>query len=204
MNENYSLEKMLSVHSGMEGWCTPEKATRLYNLVLESDAQLICELGVFYGKSLMPMGFACAAKGSGQVIGVDAWDNYAALEGNNDERNNEWWLNINMDTAFQSTLNTISDNDLNFHTQIAKAKSVDAVGLFPDYSLGILHIDSVHNEVVITRELELYTPKIKPHGFLIADDTSWFEAKAGYAKLPEFGLKLIEDHTDWQIWQKSK
>ncbi len=198
----FDVEAMLQAMSTVTGWCTPEKAMQLYNLVLESNAQCICELGSFYGRSFIPLAFACAYKQSGTAIATDAFNVQSTLEGNNDERNNEWWSKIDFDQAYQFLLDTLSRFELNHFTQVIKARSEDVANFFEDYSIDILHQDTSHNETVITRELDLFIQKLKPHGYWIADDVQWEESKEGYKKLPDYGLILVKDFADWQIWQK--
>lgn len=197
----YNLESMLTAHAATTGWCSIEKSFHLYNLVLESNSQCSLELGCFYGKSFLPLAFAHAYKGSGTAIGTDAFNNIAPLEGNNDERNSQWWSEINFDQAYQFVIDSMSKYDLNHFTQIIKARSEDVANFFEDYSIDILHQDSNHSSEVILKELELFIPKLKPHGFWCCDDVNWSEAQDGYKKLPDYGLTLVKDFESWQIWQ---
>ncbi len=198
----FDVEAMLQAMSTVTGWCVPEKAMQLYNLVLESNAQCIVELGSFYGRSFIPLAFACAYKQSGTAIATDAFNVQSTLEGNNDERNNEWWSKIDFDQAYQFLLDTLSRFELNHYTQVIKARSEDVANFFEDYSIDILHQDGNHASEIILRELELFTPKMKPHSYLICDDSNWPEARDGYARIPDFGFKLLKDFSTWQIWQK--
>lgn len=198
----YGCEEMLNANSQISGWCTEQKAMQLYGLVLDSNAQLIVESGVFKGRSLISFAYACAHKNSGQVVGIDAFDNIAPLEGDNAPENNDWWENVDMEEVFNSVIRNIAKFDLNYFVQIIKAKSEDTACFFEDYSIDIFHQDSNHNETVITKELDLFIQKLKPHGYWIIDDSNWVETKKGYSKLPNYGLKLVEDFESWQIWQK--
>jgi hypothetical protein len=58
----------------LEGWCSKEKACAFIDLVLQEKPQTCVEIGVFGGKSLLPVAMALKSLGQGIVIGVDPWD----------------------------------------------------------------------------------------------------------------------------------
>ncbi|MFA9220244.1 MAG: class I SAM-dependent methyltransferase [Sediminibacterium sp.] len=192
----------------MEGWCTPEKAQRLFNLVIESDSKISVELGVFGGRSLVPIGLGHKKKGSGFVIGIDAWNNKVCIEGTNDQANNDWWLSLDMKIIYASCQRHIELNELEGFCDTLRIRSTDVAILFPNESIDLLHQDSNHNAETIIAELKLWIPKVKIGGYWIADDTDWKEAKDGYSHLSDFGLELLETYTtekgQWQVWKKVK
>lgn len=188
----------------LEGWCTLEKAQRLYDLVIESDSQITCELGVFGGKSLIPMGLAHRDKGSGFVFGIDTWHKKASLQGTNSELNNEWWSKIDFEYIYNTVAKAIDYHELNDYCGTIRLNS-QTVGLMTaDNILDIIHQDSNHSSEAIIAELNLWIPKLKVGGYWIADDTDWTESKEGYSRLSDFGLYMVEDFTKWQIWKKIK
>lgn len=188
----------------MEGWCTPEKAQRLYELVVETDSKLSIELGVFGGRSLVALAIGHREKGSGAAIGIDPWNNKACLEGSNDKANNDWWMSLNMKEIYASCQHHIEINDLIGFCETLRLKSVDVAHLFADGIVDVLHQDSNHNPETILAELKAWIPKLKVGGYWVVDDSDWEEAKGGYDHLNEFGLVMIEDHVKWQIWKKVK
>lgn len=68
--EKVSEVNFANIVAPMEGWCSKEKAQKLFQLVLETDSQRSIELGVFGGRSLVPLGYGHKTKGSGFVIGI--------------------------------------------------------------------------------------------------------------------------------------
>ena len=52
----------------LEGWCTDNKASILIDLILESKPTIIVEIGVFGGKSLVPMAFALKENNWGKAL----------------------------------------------------------------------------------------------------------------------------------------
>lgn len=193
------------------GWTTIEKANRLYDLVYESafkfaenkETELISvELGVFYGRSLLPMGFAHKNLDVGYAIGFDAYDNSVCVEGTNNKEDDLWWSRQDLNAAYESVQSAIEANDLSDYCLVGKRRSDEAIKQFKDDTISLLHQDSSHNIETITKELEVWIPKLKTGGFWVIDDAKWDTAIEGYAKLPDFGLELMEDFTDWQIWIK--
>lgn len=200
--KNFNVVFHEGLRDRMEGWCTPEKGQRLYEIVQETDSKVSVELGVFGGRSLVALGLGHKEKGSGFVIGIDPWNNKACIEGNNDPANDEWWLSLDMREIYNSCQQHIEINELQGFCDTLRMRSVDVSILFPDGSVDILHQDSNHNTKTIVEELKAWVPKLKVGGLWICDDTDWPEAKDGYSYLPEFGLTLIEDHQKWQVWKK--
>lgn len=187
-----------------KGWCTLEKANRLYRLVVEAKAETSVELGVFYGKSLFAIAQGHKDSGRGFVIGIDPWSNKACLEGSNSPANDAWWNSLNLFDIHKDCVNNIEKFGLSEFCSIVRMKSQAVACLIANSSLDIIHQDSNHNPETIIAELKLWTPKLKLGGFWIADDVDWPEAVDGYSKLPEYGLELFEDHQSWQIWRKVK
>lgn len=186
----------------LEGWCEQSKAQALHDLVLSSNSQVTVEAGVFAGRSLIPMALAHKEKGSGGVIGIDAWKSSVAIEGTNSPENDKYWQQMNFERIYQKLNEAIHQYGVFDQVDLLRIKSETCACLFADNSVDIFHQDSNHNLETIITELERWIPKIKAGGYWIADDTNWREAVEGYAKLPEYGLKLISDYTSWQIWQK--
>ena len=69
----------------------------LYKLVKDHAAEnpeiepFSVELGVFAGRSALPIAIAHHDLGRGIVIGIDAWSINATKEGQNSKENDEWW-----------------------------------------------------------------------------------------------------------------
>lgn len=186
----------------LSGWCTEEKMQRLYDLVTESDSMITVELGVFGGRSLFPMAIAHKDKDSGKAFGFDPYVKEACVEGTNDPKNDEWWQSVDLEGIYKDANDFIVTNHLENYCALIRERSDEAYKHFQDDTIDILHQDSNHNTETITKELELWIPKIKVGGYWINDDCDWKESQTGYAKLPDYGLELVEDFIKWQIWKK--
>lgn len=203
MSIELAIPYLLKCH----GWCTEEKMRRLYQLAKETPLQYdrkvnIIELGVYAGRSLFPMAIAYKESGAGAVIGVDAWDNIAPLQGTNHPANNKFWEELDINAIYNHFTKSIYDLQLQGVVYHEKCKSVDYAPSVKDYSCVIIHQDSAHNPETIIAELDAYISKLAIGGYWVVDDSDWPEVKDGYAKLPDYGLELREDYTSWQIWKK--
>jgi predicted O-methyltransferase YrrM len=163
-----------SKYNTIRGWCSIEKANKLIEIVNTQNPSLCVELGVFGGRSLLPI--AWATKNLNQhakVIGIDAWDPIVCTEGKNDKANDDWWVNINHTDMLNYTIKLMQEYKVDDIVQLWKSKSVDVVDKFTDNSIDILHQDSNHSELVTCNEVELYWNKVRPNGIWIFDDTIW-------------------------------
>ena len=191
-----------------DGWCSEEKMKRLFALVLQTAEEfkgqsiLSVELGVFGGRSLLPMALAHQQLQSGYAVGIDAWDNVVPLEGTNTQINNDWWAKVPIKDVYNGFIESARVLGTGDYCRHLIGKTEDFINQFEENSITLLHQDSSHNIETITRELQLYSPKMRTGGYWVVDDTDWEEAKAGYASLPQFGFTLIEDYGNWQIWRK--
>jgi cephalosporin hydroxylase len=195
-----SLETIINP---IPGWCTIEKAQKLSDLVVKTDSKLTIELGVFGGRSLAAFAYGHKQKGSGFCIGIDAWKAAVAIEGTNSPLNDEYWKNVvNYKDVYNACQNMIHANHFEDYCDTLRMKSQQAAIMFNNNCIDIIHQDSGHNYETITKEIELWFPKLKKGGYWIADDTDWVEAVDGYSQLKVYGLELVEDFTKWQIWKK--
>lgn len=190
-----------SLMDSMQGWCTPEKAERLHNLIVSSNSQLTVELGVFSGRSLIAMAMGHKLKGSGMVIGVDAWAKQAALEGTNDKANDDWWAAQDLRKIHQDCIKDIFKNEVDDYCSVLKMTSQTFGLLLNDNTIDVIHADSNHSEEVTTREVELFFPKLKSGGYWIADDSNWQSVSKAISMLNE-RMTVIHDGGTYTIFQK--
>jgi Methyltransferase domain len=193
---------------GLPGWCTPEKGRRMAAIVVEVSGSslrpaLCVELGVFGGRSMLAMSLACQGLRRGRVEGIDPYTAAAALEGRNDKANDEWWAKISYEDILRQARAAIENNGLAPYAKIIRATSADAVGAYADGSIDVLHQDSNHSEEITCAEVRAWTPKIRPGGFWIADDTNWATTQKAYAALAnDYGFVRREAYESWAVYRK--
>jgi len=189
------LEYIKNVVPELHGWCTVEKAIQLYNLVLEHTNPLCVELGVFAGRSFLPLSLGATYKG-GNAIGIDAWSKEACEQGINDIANTEWWNKIDYDFFYDYTKKVLHDAILSNTTKLIRSKSVDAVSQFESKSISVLHQDSNHSELVSVEEVNLWYDKVKIGGHWVFDDTDWSTTQTAQILLLEKGYELMFSEKD--------
>lgn len=180
-------------YNNIEGWCHPVKRNYIMNLIKETNAQVILEIGVYGGSSLIPMAIACKQKGSGTVHGIDPWDTEASKEGfSGDSVHYEWWGKLEHNKIYQMYRRDLNyfDADQCVVTHPVRSDDPRVIDTFSDESIDILHIDGNHSEKCATKDVKIWLPKLKPGGYLILDDISWPGTKVAQGLIEEQCEKL--------------
>lgn len=79
------------------------------------------------------------------------------------------------------------------NVEIVRAKSEDAVTLFPDHYFDYVYIDGEHSYAAVERDLNNYFPKVKIGGYIIGDDYGWSGIK-------EAVQDFLTRHSDEVFW----
>ena len=188
---------------GLPGWCTNEKGKRMSELA--RGAELCVELGVFGGRSLLAITLALADQGCGRADGIDPFEAAASLEGSNDSANDEWWSSLDYAAIERAARDALQRLDLSpKYAQIIRMRSREVVALYEDGSIDLLHQDSNHSEEVSCEEVFLWTPKIRPGGYWIFDDTNWPSTQRAQRELAALGFTELEDHGGWKVYKNDK
>lgn len=190
-----------SNYESIHGWCTREKANKLIELVNEVKPSLCVELGVFGGRSLLPIALAAKSFNS-RVIGIDAWTAQASLEGTNSKENDDWWSKIDYNNMYQYTINIMVENQV--QVDLWKAKSNEVVGKFEDSCIDLLHQDSNHSEEISCEEVELYCNKVRVGGYWVFDDTNWQTTQKAQQLLLTKGYEetYSAPNNEWKVFKK--
>jgi predicted O-methyltransferase YrrM len=190
----------------MEGWCSQEKGSLLIDLVQKVQPQKIVEIGVWGGKSLIPMAAVLRANGKGKIYGIDPWSNVASIEETMHPDNKAFWGWIDHEAVMQRLMHNIDAFGLGNQIELIRSTSEDAD---PITEIDILHVDGNHSEKTSYLDVTKWVPLVKSGGWIIFDDMSWYEngvfttAKA-VQWLNEHCIKIAEfnDICLWGIWVK--
>lgn len=162
----------------VSGWCSSEKALLIMDVIKENKCQYCVEIGVFSGKSLLPIAKALQYNGEGKVFAIDAWDASEATKGfNAADPNYTWWSQLNFDYFYKKTLTLINKNKLNKFCNVIRHSSQIAVHLFSNEVIDFIHWDGNHNEEFAFQDIIDYFPKIKDGGYILLNDPNWFSMK---------------------------
>ncbi len=184
----------------LEGWCTKKKASVLIDLVLMAQPETIVEIGVFGGKSLIPMAYALKENGRGKIYGIDPWEKEYSVVGW-DDANKEWWENVDHEAILFGLQEKIEDFKLQNQIQLIRTTSELAQ---PIPNIDILHIDGNHSEETSVFDVTKWVPLVKRGGFIIFDDEDWNSTKKAQSLMEEYCVRLGEfkDNNVFGIWMK--
>lgn len=181
----FKAETILKM-SGIHGWCSDEKALVMMDVINKNKCRYCIEIGVFSGKSLLPIARAVQYNESGVVYAIDAWDTAAAINGLRPSNPNYgWWKQVDFNHFYHETINIMNQNELIRHCHFMKNSSQDVVSLFGDGTIDFIHIDGNHDEKSTFNDVKDYFPKIKDGGFIVLNDPNWFSSKEALVFLLE-------------------
>lgn len=162
-------------HKNVLGWCDKDKAEMFYDIITKNKSTLCVEIGVFGGSSFVPQAIAMKENGTGLVIGIDPWENQAAIEEMENAANKRWWSDINFEEIYQKFLSYLKQYEIEEFSKIYRDKSENIIQNFQDESVDVLHIDGNHCEKLAYQDAVMFLPKVKKGGYVFFDDTSWSE-----------------------------
>lgn len=194
------LKRKILATQRLHGWCMLDKAEHLALLVQDSTPAKIVEIGVYGGRSLIPMALAAQTYG-GSVYGIDPWKNEACLEGTQDPANAKWWGDLDLEMIYQHAKEAINAFGVADVVRLMRMTDTEALGHFGDEEIGVLHVDGNHSAEVSQRYIKEWGPKIEPGGYLIMDDTDW-PSQAETVKLIESHYARVTVKPSWAIYRK--
>ena len=138
-----------------------------YDLVRNIKPQVIVELGTHKGTSFFSFSQGVKdAKIPTQLHAIDTWqgDKHAGYYG---------------DEIF-AEVNTIKDRYYKSLNITLHRKTFDeALDLFKDHSIDVLHIDGLHTYEAVKHDFETWHEKVKPNGIILFHDTHEYTADFG-------------------------
>jgi cephalosporin hydroxylase len=167
-------KSVLSHQTKIEGWCSPEKARRMMELIYQTKPDLCVEVGVFGGSSIYPTASALKYLNKGQVYAIDPWMNASCLDGyTNDDPNFQWWSRVDLNQIYRGFMNMLNYFHLDSYCTVMRMTGAVALDSFSDESIDILHIDGNHTENIALGDARMYLPKVKKGGYIWLDDANW-------------------------------
>lgn len=187
----------------LEGWCSQYKASTLMDLICLVQPEIVVEIGVFGGKSLVPMGYAIKAlDNGGKVYGIDPWSASASLEGDHNEANQNYWANLDYEAIFGGLQQKISVFGLDGTIELIRTTSEAAD---PISNIGLLHIDGNHSDEASYFDICKWGPLVHKGGLIVFDDITWSTIDRALKWLDKNCVELfkVEDEgNSWGVWVK--
>lgn len=184
----------------LEGWTTAERGIKMAQLVLDKKPNVIVEIGVFGGRSLIAQAMALRENGHGKIYGIDPWKKELALEGDSDPENIRWWAAVDLHDIHRKCMEAIWEHRLDSWITVIRSASQDAHHLFSG-GIDILSIDGNHSELASCRDVQMYAPKLNEGASVLMDDCDWSETKKAQHMLLEY-CNLVETDGKFGIYQK--
>ena len=190
----------------LDGWCAENKAGILIDLILKNKPEIIVEIGVWGGKSLVPMAQALRANQKGKIYGIDPWDNQASMEEVVHPENQAFWGRVDHTAVMNGLIGKIREFGLDNQIELIRATSEDAPAID---EIDVLHIDGNHSDKTSYFDATKWVPYVKKGGFIIFDDMTWYEnGTYTTARAVEWlndncmKIGVFSDTCIWGIWVK--
>lgn len=163
------------------GWCSVRKAHTLASIILATRPALVVEIGVYGGRSFVPMVMALAevrrqstvngqqSTVGGVAIGIDPYDAAVSAAGEV-AANAEWWGNLDhgeIEKHARTVMGAVPDWD--GHWDLVRKRSDD---VDPPDGVGLLHVDGAHTEQAY-RDVERFAEHVMVGGYVVLDDLLW-------------------------------
>ncbi len=173
--QNMDLEAtILAVLPQLDGWCTPRKALWLAGLIQNNSIRRIGEIGVYGGRSLIPMALAARGVAGASVYAIEPWDNSVAVEHATNAGNDQWWREVDLGMIKQKFITAVLSYGLSEIVKIIELPSNHARITFTAATkFDLLHIDGSHAEPQALADVMDWLPLVAPGGIIVLDDIGW-------------------------------
>jgi predicted O-methyltransferase YrrM len=194
-------QRAFAAMSLLEGWCSTQKAGILIDFILNTKPNTIVEIGVFGGKSLVPMAYALQQNQKGKIYGIDPWESAQSVVGM-DGINKDYWSHVDHEAILQGLVQRIRQFNLEPYIQLIRMTSEAAPAIS---SIDVLHVDGNHADQTSYLDVTKWVPLVNKGGLVIFDDMTWGTNRRAVEWLDAHCTKLAEYHGDnvWGIWVKS-
>ena len=181
------------------GGCSQYKAEVMAGLVVHHNLRSAIDLGVYRGRSLLPLAAAFRWLGSGQAIGIDPYSAAAALQSDDHGMGEvlvDWAQAQDWDGLYWGVQNLLVEEGLTSVARLIRERSEEAVHQFGPGTVDLVHIDGNHDGDAVADDLRLYRPLVRPGGFIVLDDASWASVRPVYEELRLRATLVTERYSD--------
>jgi len=190
----------------MDGWTTLPKACALASLTLALRPASAVEIGIWAGRSLLPIAMAMKHLGTGLITGIDPYSSQESAKGEFGE-NEKWWAAQDHKAIKEKFLHFVNRFGLGNHIKHIEKPSdeVDLTG----YRIELLHVDGSHTDQAV-RDAERFGALVPIGGIAVLDDLHWVGGGVLRAidTLEDMGfvevLRRTGDGDNWNIMQRAK
>lgn len=178
------------------GWCESNKQRYMMHAVVRHNMTRVYEIGVYEGKSAIPIAKALQMVGYGKLYPVDSYC-LADMTANN-EVYEEQFFSEETHSKFWGHVKRLRLGE--FVANLPPTSSYEASLKYHTVA-DMIHIDGNHSEWCSLQDFFWWTPKLRKGGILVLDDTNR-ESTATLRKLAETHMEVVEDSDQWMALRK--
>lgn len=171
----------------VDGWLTPKEAGALYDLAYSATGPIV-EIGSYQGRSTTALALGAMAGSKQPVYAIDPFIGVPPSSRKTDLGNESGW-NTSTPELLRANLDKVG---INGQVKIVVKKSPDAAEEIPQ--CGVLFVDGSHLYEDVSKDLDLYLPKILPGGSVMVHDVVDIDAAV---------VKAVDERLmncpDWQV-----
>ena len=187
-------QEILNATENLDGWCEPGKQLTLAHLVLALRPSVIVEIGVWGGKSLIPMAMAALKIPNTimlpRIVAIDPWSAEESVKGQ-ENANKDWWGNqAQHDLVHGRFITAITRLGIKGFIQVERTSS-DRVAIIRN--IGLLHVDGNHGSQAL-KDVMKFAPSVAEGGVCVLDDLNWEGGAVGNAAEWLKSNRFIELH----------
>jgi predicted O-methyltransferase YrrM len=207
-NEKEWQTRLSTVMPALEGWCTVDKALKLVEVILTYQIDHVVEIGVYGGKSLVPMALAVKeVSPNGRCFGIEAWDTKIAIEEKTSPENDAWWSSLDLIRIKNNFLHYLTQSALTDIIRIIELPVTDSLEIFQKeryrHKIGLIHIDGNHSEKQAFDDVQRAYAILPSGGVIVLDDINWLSLAKAHQWLLQHSDTLFEA-TNYGIYQVKK
>lgn len=163
------FEAVCATHTRLQGWCELDKAICLASIVAALRPAVSLEIGIYGGKSFVPIALAHKAINFGIAYGIEPWSREEAMKAQVTEADLKWWETQDLEAIYRYFLSQIDRLKLQEFVRIIRQPSRSVL---PMRDIGLLHIDGAHSDESI-KDVSSFAPNVMVGGFCVMDDLGW-------------------------------
>ena len=173
-NITHLYDKYDKLYPNGWGWCSLDKAGCIIDyiddlMIKKPNKKLTCvEVGVFAGKSVMPVAMELKRHRRGRIIAIDPWTNDDATKDYNGI-NKDFWSNIDLNHVRHIFLSYVSNLSLDGYVEVRQETSDDTEVI---RDIDYLYIDGQHTNQAI-KDINKFASEVSQDGYCIIDDVDW-------------------------------
>lgn len=184
----------------LHGWCSVPKAITLASSVIALRPAVSVEIGVYGGRSFLPIAMAHKEIGIGMAYGIDPWSARESEIGQVHPSDRDYWSKLDHEIIYQHFSKSLVECGAASCAKILRQCSDDAD--VPD-QIDLFHLDGNHSDQAV-KDVEKFAPKIRVGGLAFMDDIHWSGGgvERATAKLKSMGFIRLYDLDSGAVFQR--